>query len=136
MEKNNWRFSIHKKNENHRSSIEFFQLRENSRPVISLLTEQSVNEQKGTRKVFKVVISSIRYLARNGLAIGGDTWDYGNLIYLLQERSLENLAMKLWLEKRNNWLSGDIQNEVIEILTQITLKMCLVKNNSVFVFVT
>lgn len=116
------RFSIHEKSENHRSSIEFFQLRENSRPVISLLTEQSVNEQEEARKVFKVVISSIRYLARSGLAIRGGTWDSGNLINLLQERSLENPAMKLWLEKRNNWLSGDIQNELLEIMAHFILR--------------
>jgi hypothetical protein len=63
------RFSIHEKNENHRSSIVFFQLRKNVRPVISLLTEQSVNEQEEAHKVFKVVVNSIQYLARSGLAI-------------------------------------------------------------------
>lgn len=29
--------------------------------------------------------------------------------------------MKLWLEERNNWLSGDIQNEVLEILAHFIL---------------
>lgn len=105
---------------------------------------------------FKVVMSSIRYLARTGLANRGGTWDTGNLIYLLQERSLENSAMKLWLEKRNNWPSGNIQNEILKIMVHFILRKikiifvkvrlwilwltalhtCLVKNNSVFVFVT
>ncbi|KAL4096970.1 hypothetical protein QTP88_021828 [Uroleucon formosanum] len=117
----NWKkgtewFSTHEKSENHRASIEYLNFRDNSRPVISLITEQSLNEQKEARTVFKIVISSIRYLARSGQAIRGGTWDSGNLIYLLQERSLENPALKIWLEKRNNWLSGDIQNELLETM--------------------
>lgn len=99
MKKSIERFSIHEKSENHRSSIELFEFYEHFRLVISLLTEQSVNEQEEACKVFKVVISSIRYLTRSSLAILGGTWDSENLIYLLQERSLENPAMKLWLEK-------------------------------------
>jgi len=30
--------------------------------------------------------------------------------------------MKLWLEKRNNWLSGDIQNEVLKIMAHLILR--------------
>lgn len=30
--------------------------------------------------------------------------------------------MKLQLEKRNNWLSGDIQNEVLEIMAHFILR--------------
>ncbi|XP_060882105.1 zinc finger MYM-type protein 1-like [Metopolophium dirhodum] len=116
------RFSIHEKSENHRASIEYLNFRNNSRPVISLITEQSLNEQKEARTVFKIVISSIRYLARSGQAIRGGTWDSGNLIYLLQERSLENLSIKIWLEKRNNWLSGDIQNELLETMAHFVLQ--------------
>jgi len=116
------RFSIHEKSENHRASIEYLNFRNNSRPVISLITEQSLNEQKEARTVFKIVISSIRYLARSGQAIRGGTWDSGNLIYLLQERSLENPALKIWLEKRNNWLSGDIQNELLETMAHFVLR--------------
>lgn len=55
------RFTIQEKSENHQSSIEFIQLRENLCPVISLLTKQSVNEQEEARKVYKVVISPIQY---------------------------------------------------------------------------
>ncbi|KAL4083933.1 hypothetical protein QTP88_029249 [Uroleucon formosanum] len=116
------RFSIHEKSENHRASIEYLNFRNNSRHVISLITEQSLNEQKEARTVFKIVISSIRYLARSGQAIRGGTWDSGNLIYLLQERSLENPALKIWLEKRNNWLSGDIQNELLETMAHFVLR--------------
>ncbi|KAL4143687.1 hypothetical protein QTP88_005991 [Uroleucon formosanum] len=61
-------------------------------------------------------------LARSGQAIRGGTWDSGNLIYLLQERSLENPALKIWLEKRNNWLSGDIQNELLETMAHFVLR--------------
>jgi hypothetical protein len=48
---------------------------------------------------------------------------YGILetIYL-QERLLESPAMKLWLEKRNNWPSEDIQNEVLEIIAHFILR--------------
>lgn len=54
------RFSIYEKSENHRASIEYLNFRNNSRPVISLITEQSLNEQNEARTVFKIVISSIR----------------------------------------------------------------------------
>ncbi|KAL4149855.1 hypothetical protein QTP88_003706 [Uroleucon formosanum] len=80
------RFSIHEKSENHRASIEYLNFRNNSRPVISLITEQSLNEQKEA------------------------------------QRSLENPALKIWLEKRNNWLSGDIQNELLETMAHFVLR--------------
>lgn len=107
------RFKVHEKSENHRASIEFIQFRSNTHTVMSQITEHSLKEQQEARSVFKVVISSIRYLARSGQAIRGNNWDSGNLIYLLQERSLEFPALEIWLKKRNNWLSGDIQNEIL-----------------------
>lgn len=62
-------------------------------------------------------MSSIRYLARSGQAIRGHTEDSSNILsMLLAERALDVPILAQWIAKRDNWLSSDIQNEIIQML--------------------
>lgn len=46
----------------------------------------------------------------------------GNLRLLLEERSLDIPELVPWLKKRDNYLSADIQNEILQIMAHILLR--------------
>ncbi|KAG0427797.1 hypothetical protein HPB47_025178 [Ixodes persulcatus] len=91
-------------------------------PVIKLLSEQSLKEQNDARTALRVVFSSIRYLARSGQALRGHSYEDGNLRLLLDERSQDVPALGMWMKRRDKWLSADVQNEVIEIMSHELLR--------------
>ena len=62
------------------------------------------------------VLSTLRYLVRQGLAVRGHhDHDDGNLIQLLNCRSEDVASLRSWMLDRK-YLSHDIINEVIEIM--------------------
>lgn len=67
------------------------------------------------------IISTPRYLARQGLAVRGHIENYGNFLQLLQLRSEDSQELYTWLERRDNWLSHDAQNELLEIMGHMVL---------------
>jgi len=66
---------------------------------------------------FIKVIESLQYLARQGMAMQGDTDDESNFIQLLKLRGKDLLLLLKWLErKEDRYTSHDIQNEIIAIM--------------------
>jgi len=116
------RFCQHEQSQFHRESAEFLVQALQRESVASLLNIQLKKDQRDSRTAYKIVISSIRYLARSGQALRGSDMDKGNLVELLEERALECPELQDWLKKRDNWLSGDIQNEILEILAHSALR--------------
>lgn len=76
-----------------------------------------MKQQQKSSDALRVIVSSIRYLCRTGQALLGHTLQDGNLLDLLEERSEDDPALKTWLTRRDKWLSSDIQNEIIKIIT-------------------
>lgn len=56
------------------------------------------------------ILSYFYTLFADRIQIAESTDRKNNRENLLKERSLENPTLKIWLEKRKNWLSGNIQN--------------------------
>ena len=71
------------------------------------------------------LLSSVRFLARQGLAFQGHTKtsevSEGNLYQLLLLRSEDNNRMGLWLKKRE-YISPDIVNEIVVLMGQNVLR--------------
>ncbi|CAN7939978.1 unnamed protein product, partial [Ixodes hexagonus] len=123
----NWKkatekFRTHEKSECHSRSVDSLLQRLQKAPVIKLLSEQSLKEQNEARTALRVVFSSIRYLARSGQALRGHSYEDGNLRLLLDERSQDVPAWEMWMKRRDKWLSADVQNEVIEIMSHELLR--------------
>ena len=59
------------------------------------------------------IISTLRYLARQGLATRGHIESEGNFLQLLQVQSEDSPELSSWLKRRDNWVSHDIQNEIM-----------------------
>ena len=66
--------------------------------------------------------STLRYLARQGLATRGHIESEGNFLQLLQVQSEDSPELSSWLKRRDNWVSHDIQNELFEIMAHSVLK--------------
>ena len=118
------------------------------------LSAQILQQQCFHRKMLLKVLSTLRYLVRQGLAIRGHHDDDGNLIQLLNCRSEDITSLRSWMLDRK-YLSHDIINEqiaimarwvvntlitdikmlVFSLLLQMKLEMFLVWNNLLFAYV-
>ena len=71
---------------------------------------------ESNRICFIKVVECLQYLARQGLAMKGDTDGKSNFIQLLKLRGKDRPLLLKWLErKEDRYTSHDIQNEVIAI---------------------
>jgi len=52
-----------------------------------------------------------------GISIRGHSNNGGNFISLLEERCIDVPSLSYWIQQKNNWLSSDIQNEILEIMS-------------------
>lgn len=65
--------------------------------VAARLSNQLLNDQKHRSEMLMKVLSSLKYLARQGLAIRGHIEDDGNLRQLLQCRTEDIEGLNSWL---------------------------------------
>ena len=79
---------------------------------------------KENRHCMIKIIQSLKYLARQSIAIQSDKEEESNFIQLLKLRSLDDVSLKTWLEKTtgDKYTSHDIQNEVLTIMSHHVLR--------------
>lgn len=96
--------------------------------VDTLLSKQLEIEQKQHRSMFLKLLSSINFLARQGLALRGHHEDNesfdGNLYQLLLLQSEDCPGMESWLHQRE-YISPMITNELITMMGQFVLRSIL-----------
>jgi hypothetical protein len=117
----NWKralekFSEHQKSSCHRCAVlQFEQIK--TGPVIAQLSQQKASERASARAALIAVFGSIRYLARQGLALRGHEESQGNLMTLLELRSQDSLPLRTWLSRTTKFLSPECQNEILDLLS-------------------
>ena len=129
----NWRkaiqrFSEHEKSEMHKESTVKLSAMNSSINIASQLNSQLESDQKFHREMFLIVLSSVRYLARQGLPLrshleSGSSFE-GILYQLLLLRSTDFSGLKSWLQKRE-FISPEIINELIVLMGQAILRQIL-----------
>ena len=72
-----------------------------------------------------MLLSSLKLLLRQGLAVRGHDEIEGNLMQLLLLRCEDNSDLKLWI-KEKKYLSSDIINEIMQIMSSSILRQLLV----------
>lgn len=101
--------------------------------IVVQLSSQLEESQKLHQKMLLKLLSSIRYLARQGLALRGHDESIssfgGNLYQLLLLQAEDCPEMKVWLEKRE-YISPEVVNELINIMGQTILRSILVQVRS------
>ncbi len=64
------------------------------------------------------VLSSLQYLARQGIAIRGHPDEESNFYQLLKLRARDNTKLHSWLQRKTNkYTSHDIQNEILKVMS-------------------
>ena len=77
--------------------------------------------QSRNRQMFLKVISSLKYLLRQGLAVRAHKESEGNLYQLLLLRSEDDPSLSQWL-KRKDYVSPEVINELIIALGNTVLR--------------
>ena len=121
---NNWkkaveRFHEHEKAECHKEA-KMKILSSRTPTVKEQLSNEAAKNRAENRRMLLKMISSIKYLLRQGLAIRGHSESEGNLVQLLSLRSEDDPKLTSFL-KQQRYLSHEIINEIIgnAVLRQI-----------------
>ena len=94
------------------------------------LSQQFARQKEKNRQALHQIMTSIKFLSRQGLPLRGDKDELdGNLHQLLRMKAETDLNLAEWLQRKQNvYTSPDIQNEVLklmrlQILREINLKL-------------
>ena len=126
----NWKnattlFQKHQQSACHHAAVEVvITLPATTKDVGELLVQQHAKEKECNRKMLLKILASIRYLARQGLALRGDgDEDDGNFLQLLKLKGEDDPAMLEWLKRKvNKYTSHEIQNDIIKVMAMHVLK--------------
>ena len=90
-----------------------------NKTVDSMIDKQLNSDQKDARHVLTKLITSVRFLAERGLALRGSMEETANYNCLLKLRAEDDQLLEKWLVRsRLKYTSGEIQNEMIEIMAK------------------
>ena len=93
-----------------------------SQPVEAALSEQTADEQATARKCLATIITTVQYLARQGLALRGKYNDDGNFKQLLKVRSLDAKYLEAWLSRKVDMTSWATQNEILDLFSHSIIR--------------
>ena len=125
----NWKhatdkFAAHEHSNCHKEAVYKWSNYISTQNISCQLSQQIKNDQTINRVYLMVLFSTLRYLAKQGLAIRGHTDENSNYYKLLELRSNECTVLKdvLSSEKGKNWLSHDIQVEMLRCIAHVLLR--------------
>ena len=127
----NWKnatvsFKNHEKSACHRAATEIIiTLPSTTKDIGNLLSKEHATSKRRNRAAFYHILSSIRYLARQGLAIRGHGDDSdGNFIQLLRMKAKDDDNLSSWMTRKDNsYTSPDIQNEIVDLMSSHVLRV-------------
>lgn len=118
---NNWKhaldkFRSHEKTHCHSFAAAQLEHYSNSAAISAQLSQQISDDQAIAQKALRVIITSVLYLARQGLPLRGHDNSEGNFSQLLLLRCSDDPALKRWFEGRyKQFTSWAVQNELLEL---------------------
>ena len=100
-----------------------------------MLSSTHAKRKAENRDMLKIILSSIRFLGRQGLALRGHyksadgsvsntgSEEDSNFLQLLKTRAEDHPQLLKWMERsQDKFLSSDIQNEILSIMAQFNEK--------------
>ncbi len=126
----NWKdatgdFTKHESCAAHRESVTRLIHLKKGESVIAKIDSQKQKQQKEARVALIKVVEVLRLLARQGLAVRGHTDQESNFVQLLSLVKKDNQILDSWLsrgDRKNKWLSHDIQNEFLTLMAHTVLR--------------
>lgn len=117
------RFLIHQNGQQHREALTKI-LAEKNNSIISGMNNATIASIQQNREALKAICSSLKFLARQGLAVQGHGEDSGNFMELLRLRVKDIPALGPWLMRSKLFTGHEVQNEILDIMaTKITTKL-------------
>ena len=128
---NNWkkalqRFDAHEGSDGHKEAVERLRSKRSTETVVHGVYNQHLVVLQQRRQYLLIVISTLRVLARQGIAIRGHSDSESNFMQFLELQAHNVKGFKGWLE-RSEYLSHDIQNEILSLMSQNILRSKLEK---------
>ena len=125
----NWKkavekFQNHAKSSTHKLAVSNELHIAKSKSVLDQVNVQHTDSQKDAQKALLKIISSIKYLAAQGLALQGNSCKEGNFMEMLRVRANDVKELQDWLKKKHTYTSSTIQNDILRIISH----MCLENN--------
>ena len=115
----------HEQSSCHQQAVEVMvTLPATTRDIGEMLSQQHAKEKEGNRKILLKILSNVRFLARQGLALRGDGDESdSNFMQLLNLRGEDDSMVTEWLlRKANKHTSHEIQDEFLKIMSLHVLR--------------
>ncbi|XP_041374100.1 zinc finger MYM-type protein 1-like [Gigantopelta aegis] len=123
----NWKkaiekFKIHEKTSAHMISHSNLKFRSSNNDVDAQLSTHHLEEQTKARNALLKIVTTVQYLAQQGLAIRGKESSDGNFMKLLELRSNDDVVLQRWLTRTTSYTSVAVQNELLKIMAHMVLR--------------
>ena len=133
----NWKkatsyFTTHERSESDKSAIARLASTRHSTNVYAMLNAQNDKERNENLECLRVIFSSIRYLARQGLPLRKKEHLESNLMQLLLLRSRDFPLLSSWLQRKTSWTTWSTQNEILELMAHEVLRTILAETRGHF----
>jgi hypothetical protein len=129
--KANERFKLHESSHTHRFATEQIEHTTKSLGVNAQVNRQQQQEQATNRECLRILMTSIRYLAAQGLALLGHEKQDSNLYNLLSLRAEDCKEIQAWLQKKRNYLDSSVQNEILTLFSNAIIREIVNKVKSI-----
>lgn len=130
----NWKnasqkFLKHEKSESHRLLSYKMNRLWQGENVARRLDTQAQEESKRNTQYLLTIITTLKYLARQGLPIRGHTDQNSNFMTLLQVRCAEVKGLERWLTRKTSWTSHQLQEEIIHLMSSTVMRQLAAEMN-------
>jgi hypothetical protein len=120
--KGNEKFMAHEKSDLHRESVLKLSASKQA-PIDAQLSRAREKEQKNAYIALRAIVTSVMFLARQGLALRGHENDEGNFQQLLNLRAKDIPELQKWLiGAKKHYTTADVQNELLQIMAHAILR--------------
>lgn len=117
------KFAKHEASDTHSEAV--LKIQSSATVDISQILNATVKKQQLLRqRMLLKQLSTLRYLAHQGLAIRGHAENEGNILQLMKVRCADDPEIDIWL-REGKYLSPDILNEMIALMANPLLREIL-----------
>ena len=95
--------------------------------VATQINSKHSESQMVSREMLLKLLSSMRYLARQGLPLRGHATDDGNFYWLVCLFSEDDSDLQKWISQKKAYMSHDVQNECLQLMAHHVLRTLLTK---------
>lgn len=122
---NNWKKALEKFAQHGRSDHHLKNLPPSNHTITEVLQGADAKQESTNKASLMKIITSVMYLARQGLALRGHESDEGNFVELLKLRASDCPELEQWLKRKDRYTHSDIQNELLQLASQEVLRSIL-----------